>query len=341
MSLRILVHPYNNFAQNTAGGVQSRVRNYLAAMEKLDCNIAVFDKMRHKVEDWDIIHFFKLSLDHYDLMQYAKNKGVKIAISSIVPLEDKYKIRAHRLLCKLVPLHTIHDILSSELNLADIVLTQSTKESEFIHRNYGISTSKLRSLPNGVTSKVLNGKPEIAYRTICDKPYILLVGRIDSNKNQLNVIRAMSPTNIPVVIVGGPDPFEPQYYEQCIKEAGPNIHFTGWIDQNSELLPALYAAAKVLVCPSFKETFGNVILEGCATNCNVVYSENLPISALDLGKGTWTINPNDVKSIRNALISAYTAPTTPQLRENVMRQYSWDAIAERHLNIFNDIVNNG
>lgn len=341
MSLRILVHPYNNFAQNTAGGVQSRVRNYLAAMEKLDCNIEVFDKMRHKVEDWDIIHFFKLSLDHHDLMRYAKNKGVKIAVSSIVPLENKYKIRAHRFLCKLIPLHTIHEVLGCELDLADIVLTQSSKESEFIHRNYGIRTAKLIDIPNGITPKVFNGNPEIAYHTICDRPFILLVGRIDSNKNQLNVIRAMNSTHIPVVIVGGPDPFEPQYYEQCMKEAGPNIHFTGWINQNSELLSSLYAAAKVLVCPSFKETFGNVILEGCATTNNVVYSENLPIHALGLGQGTWTINPNNINSIRNTLISAYEAPITPQLRENVMKQYSWDAIAERHLKIFNDIVNNG
>lgn len=342
MSLKILVQPYNNYAQNAAGGVQTRIRNYLNAMSKLDCQIEIFDKTLHKVQDWDIIHFFKLSIEHYELMRYAKNKGVKIAVSSIVPLRDSLKIRIHRCIGKILPMHTILDMNGVMLELSDVILPQTEAEAKFIKKNYLVHSVPFKVIPNGISPNIINGNPSLAEERYGSKPYVLQVGRVDSNKNQLNVIRALKGLDIPLIIVGGPDPAEPSYFELCKQEAGNNVIFTGWISQDSPLLASLFAASKVVILPSFNEIYGNAVFEGGATNNNIVYSKNLDITEYNLiDKGAKTIDPDNIEDIRKAIIEAYQKPVNPVLKNYIMQNFTWESIAKKHLEIFTNVVNNG
>ncbi len=336
--LNILIQPYNNFSQNAAGGVQTRVREYYKALcNRNDCHVEFFDKLKHKIEEWDIIHFFKLSIEHYDLMIYAKNKGVKIVISSIVPLQDGLKILTHRLLCKIIPLHTILDINSDMLSISTLILTESKSESKFLKKFYGVPFSKIRVLPNGISEKILSGDLSLARNKFKTDKFVLQVGRIDENKNQLNVIRSLKGTDISLIIVGGPDPLHPEYFEKCKKEAGENIIFTGWIPQTDPMIASLYAAAKVVLLPSFRETFGNVILEGAACGANIVYSNTLPIKELNLGSGTWTVTPNDISDIQRKIKEAFYSDNDPKLKARVLSEFTWEHIAEKHFQLFENL----
>ena len=62
--MKILVNSYYNFAQNTAGGVYSKVINYIHSAKDSDLTIKQFDVWNDKVIDYDIIHYFALKDVH-------------------------------------------------------------------------------------------------------------------------------------------------------------------------------------------------------------------------------------------------------------------------------------
>ena len=333
--MHIYIQSYNTFSQNLGGGVQTRVRSFFPAIQKYAPDAKLFDKWFDKIDDCDLIHFFKLSLDHYNLMDYAKSKGKKIVLSSVIPIADYMKIKAHLALCSFFPLHTVFDLNKRMLDMTDIILAQTSKEKEFIKKAYTISDSKIYVIPNGVSPNVLNGNPELIRTKLnLKKEFVLHVGRVDGNKNQLSLIRALQNLNIPVVFIGGPDPADPDYFEKCKQEATEEMYFLGWIKNSDPLVASAYSAAKVVVLPSHHEIFGNSLVEGAVNGANLVSSNVLPIEEYGFQDQCWLTNPKSVSDIRDKVLCAYNAERTGVLRQKALEKYSWDAIARQHYNIY-------
>ena len=337
--MKILLQAYNTFAQNPGGGVQTRLMSLYEEYKKQGVNVHLFDKWNTKIDDYDLIHFFKVTIDNYGLMVYAHSKGKKIVVSSVVPLDQAFRIKAHLLLNKLFPLHTLFEINKRCMDLSDLVITQSQTESGFIHKNYKIPYKKLTALPNGVASRVVGGDPDLIRKELPFLgDFVLQVGRIDSNKNQLSTIRALKGTGIPLVIVGGPDPQEPQYLDMCKKEADEKVYFTGWIPLSDPRLASVYSAAKVLVLPSKKEIYGNAIIEGAIAGCNLACSNVIPIVDWNIGDFIRTFNPNSVPDIKKALLEAFNAPAILGQKDKFKDFFSWERIAKEHIKLYRSIL---
>src|SRR5699024_5463763 len=134
------------------------------------------------------------------------------------------------------------------LEMSDVIIVQSTRELIFLEKNYKIDTKKIRVISKGINTNKINLENHLVKEKLNIKEdCILQVGRFDSNKNQLNLIRALSKTSIPVVFIGGPDSGNSSYYKKCIEEATENIYFLGWLDHDSPLLSSAYKEAKVVV----------------------------------------------------------------------------------------------
>lgn len=338
--MKILIQAYNTFAQNPGGGVQTRIKSLYEEYQRQGVDVQLFDKWKTKIDDYDLIHFFKVTIDNYGLMFYAHSKRKKIVVSSIVPLEHAFRIKAHLLLNKIFPLHTLFEINKKCMDLADVIITQSPTESDFIHKNYKIPYAKLTALPNGVASNVIGGDSSLIRRELpFSGDFVLQVGRIDSNKNQLNTIRALKGTGIPLVIVGGPDPQEPRYFDECKKEAGNGVYFTGWIPLSDRRLASAYAAAKVLVLPSKKEIYGNAIIEGAIAGCNLACSNVIPIVDWPVGDYIHTFNPNSIAEMRKALLDAFSNSRHPNQTGHFKEFFSWERIAKEHLKLYNSLFN--
>ena len=340
--MKILLQAYNTFAQNPGGGVQTRIKSLYAEYKKLGVDVHLFDKWNTKIDDYDLIHFFKVTIDNYGLMVYAHSKGKKIVVSSVVPLDQTFRIKAHLLLNKLFPLHTLFGINKKCMDLSDIIIAQSQTECSFIHKNYKIPYAKLTALPNGVTSYVVGGEPNLIKKELpFSGDFVLQVGRIDSNKNQLSTIRALKGTGIPLVIVGGPDPQEPQYFDICKKEADENVYFTGWIPLSDPRLASVYAAAKVLVLPSKKEIYGNAIIEGAIAGCNLACSNVIPIVDWNVGSFIHTFNPNSVQEMKCVLLKTFQSPKIPNQVDVFKDFFSWERVAKEHIKLYNSLINGG
>lgn len=167
-----------------------------------------------------------------------------------------------------------------------------------------------------------------------------MVGRVDENKNVLNVIKALKGTGIDLVIVGGGYFEESAYYKKCIAEAKGNehIHFLGWIDNKDDLLKSAYVNAKVFVLASFHETFGMVALEAGVAGCNIAMSKSLPIHDFHVFDDCWLFDPSNTSDIRSKIISAFNAPLTNALHEKVINTFSWNRIVNEHIKIYKELV---
>lgn len=338
--MKVLIQGYNTYNQNNAGGVQTKIHSYLQALQKRS-NIQVdcFSMYNIKVKNYDIMHFFKLTIENNALMQYAKKQGLKIVLSSIVPIEKKNIIKANLLISRLTPIHTIQEFGLNALKMADVIIAETSKEANFIQDVYKIHADKIQVIPNGVSSKLLNMDAELAARKFhLEQKVVLLPALIDSNKNQLNVIRALKNTNIPVLLMGGENPNNQSYFEQCKKEATDNIKFTGWVKYETPLWASCYANAKVVVLPSFHEIYGNVLFEGCFCGANVVVSNVLPITEWGFEKMVAIVNPHSIKDIKNKILKAYESPMSANLSSFVRKEFTWEAVVDKHIKIYNSLL---
>jgi glycosyltransferase involved in cell wall biosynthesis len=336
--MKVLIDSYNNVFQNVSGGVQVRINKFKDYSKKKLFEVKLFDKWHDKVIDYDVLHIFKASFESYELCKFAKNNNIPVVISSIIPLEKKVNITFNRVLCKLLPIHTGYWYINEMLKMSDSIVVQTIREKKFVEKYYHVDKSKVSVIPNGVNIEFNEmHKPIFEEKTGIEGKYILQVGRFDSNKNQLNVIKALNDSNIPVVFIGGADTNEIEYFEECKRIAGENIHFLGWLDNNSQLLSSAYQNAEVVILPSHKEIFGNSLIEGGAAGAKLVATRELPLRDWGIDKFCKSINPNDINDINKKVKDAFYETKNDEIKAIIYAKFSWDSVIEEYLEIYNKI----
>lgn len=339
--MNILIHGYNTCCQNNMGGVQTRARKFKQLLEEHDNNVSFFSAFDSKLENNDILHIFMATPENLNLIRCAKSKGCKVVISSIINLKGKRKLDFFaNFLNKIPKLNTVIKATFDSLALADLVIAETEQEKVFLEKHYKVKPSKIVVIPNGADTEIKNGGDEI-HQYVTER-YILCVGRFDKNKNQLNLIKAMKDTDITVVFVGGPDHSDSgrDYYQKCVKEANGSKKFVflGWQNNDSPLLRSAYSNAELLVCPSFQETFGMVLLEGGMAGCKLSISNTLPILEYECFDECITFKPNNIGDIKAKVTKAFNAPKDFALKEKLQSFFSWERIINQHINLYKDLL---
>jgi glycosyltransferase involved in cell wall biosynthesis len=106
---------------------------------------------------------------------------------------------------------------------------------------------------------------------------------------------------------------------------------------------ALFARADVVMQPSFRESFGIVIAESLAHEVPVIAGRGTPWPRLeDEGAGLWV--PNDPASLAAAIERIAAMPRREMGRRGrawVEREYSWDLVAERTIDLYRRVAGVG
>lgn len=128
--------------------------------------------------------------------------------------------------------------------------------------------------------------------------FILNVGTIEPRKNLLNVVKALTETDIPLVVVGGR---KKKYFKLIQKEAGRNkvrIQFLQGISM--EELAAIYKLANIFIYPSFFEGFGIPVIEALFSETVVITSNTscLPEAG---GPDSVYVDPKNVADIKSKI----------------------------------------
>jgi glycosyltransferase involved in cell wall biosynthesis len=171
-------------------------------------------------------------------------------------------------------------------------------------------------------------------------PVLLFVGRFTEVKRLPLLIEAYAHARpgfgrrAPLVLVGGyPGEWEGEHPLDAIRRVGvPDVFLAGWHTHRE--LPDFLAASDVVVLPSVREQFGQVVLEGMACGLPAIAVDAWgPSDIVEHGETGWLVEPDDRVSLENALVHAVNCPVERSRRGEraavvAHERYSWPALAE-------------
>ena len=171
-------------------------------------------------------------------------------------------------------------------------------------------------------------------------PVLLYVGRFTEVKRLPLLIEAYADgrpgfaRRAPLVLVGGfPGEWEGEHPLEAIRRTGvPDVFLAGWHTHRE--LPEFLAASDVVVLPSVREQFGQVLVEGMACGLPAIAVDAWgPADIVEHGETGWLVEPDDPVSLANALVHAVNFPDERRRRGEraaveARERYSWPALAE-------------
>ncbi len=204
------------------------------------------------------------------------------------------------------------------LKRAEMLLPNSNSEYKRLYKDYGVSKT-YTVVPNAIDETLFQQKEGH------ERDLVICVGRIEGNKNQLNVIRALKDTGYKVLFIGSAAPNQKGYYEQCRAEAPANMEFIDFMPQ--EQLLDYYSRAKVHVLASWFETTGLSNLEAGAMGCNLVLGRRGDVEEY-FDEMVEYCEPNDLQSIKAAVEKAWNKDVSPSLQSRIFNNFTWKAAAK-------------
>lgn len=214
---------------------------------------------------------------------------------------------------------------------ASLLLPNSESEYKRFAAHYDLNAS-YRVIYNGIDTALFNNSATDVKR---NEDLVLCVARIEGNKNQLNLIKALNNTRFHLKIIGKPAPNHKKYYKKCLEQAADNISFEGFVPQHK--LWGYYSQAVVHILPSWNETCGLSSLEAAYAGCNIVIT-NKGDTAEYYGNNAWYCEPDNPTSIYNAVKHATLSPPNTALKAKIAETYNWHQAALQTLDAYNNVL---
>ena len=181
-----------------------------------------------------------------------------------------------------------------------------------------------------------------------DPPVLLYVGRYTEVKRIPLLIRAHARARerygrrVPLVLLGGyPGEWEGPHPLGVIRHTGTrDVFLAGWRG-HEELADALNAA-DVLVLPSVREQFGQVLVEAMACGLPVIAANAWgPTTIVDAGDTGWLVEPDSEDAMVEALVEAVTdrgrrRRMGERAHEMSRARYGWPALAQGVAHVYED-----
>jgi glycosyltransferase involved in cell wall biosynthesis len=213
--------------------------------------------------------------------------------------------------------------------VCDFLLPQAMSEMDYLKRHCSENLPHFRLLPNGCDPELYTqADPTLFEQTHGLRDFLLCVGRIEPNKNQLLLCYALRETEIPIVLVGkeSSDLFQ-DYLALCLYLGNGRIHVLQ--DLSDAMLASAYAAARLFVLPSASESFPLSTLEAAWAGCPVVLSKN-SVQAEFFQVLFYSLDPLDPKAIKNVVETAWHADNRQRVesaRALVQTACTWEQMA--------------
>src|SRR3954451_17013132 len=178
---------------------------------------------------------------------------------------------------------------------------------------------------------------------------LLYVGRYTEVKRIPLLIRAHARARehferpAPLVLLGGfPGEWEGEHPLRVVEETGDReVFLAGW--RGHEDLPAGLNPADLVVLPSVREQFGQVLVEAMACGLPVLAVDaHGPAEIVDDGRTGWLVPPDDEDALVEALVEAAGDEDERERRgeaayEEARERYAWPSLARGVAQIYLDV----
>jgi glycosyltransferase involved in cell wall biosynthesis len=324
----------------------------------VEVDIRLANDTRINYQQYDLLHLFNMIRPN-DLMRHVTRSGKPFVLSTIYvdyseyernsrtglmgmvsKVLNKYQVEYVKVLARAVlnneqiasPSYITMGQKKAMLWLlrkAACLLPNSLSELKRIEKDLNVR-NRYEVIPNAIDRERFGTVLPSA-----EKEGVLCVARIEGLKNQLNLIRAVEGLPMNLLLIGKVAPNHTAYYTQCREAAGPNVFFRDHIPQ--EELPLLYAKARVHILPSWFETTGLSSLEAGYLGCNLIVTRKGDTEEYFGDLATYC-EPDDVSSIREALLQAYQKPLDQELRNRIEANYIWEVTARKTCAVYRQVV---
>ena len=244
------------------------------------------------------------------------------------------------------------------LKKAGRILAVSKFTKSEIEKLFGIAGRHIEVVYNAIDERFLKGHATEADQQVLEErylvtyPFLLYAGRISPHKNLVRIIQAFAALkaelekqakypDLKLIIIGDELSKHPDLRRTAIRSGVQNdVRFMGFVP--IEMLRLFYDAAKVFVFPSLFEGFGLQPLEAMAHGTPVVTSNTSSLPEV-IGQAAVLVNPENVFEIMLALHRVLLDQSVrDKIRERgyeQVKKYSWDASAQRILEVYEEIAN--
>jgi glycosyltransferase involved in cell wall biosynthesis len=179
-----------------------------------------------------------------------------------------------------------------------------------------------------------------------DDTVLLYVGRFTEVKRLPLLIEAYARAQpgftrrAPLVILGGfPGEWEGEHPLAAVRRVGArDVFLAGWHEHDA--LADVLAASDVVVLPSVREQFGQVIVEGMACGVPAIAVDaHGPAEIVRHGETGWLVEPDDPVALANALVEAVNRPRERLRRganaaADARARFAWPALAARVAEVY-------
>lgn len=353
------------------GGDSTQILKTKEAIERMGYSVDLDLSERPDVSKYDIVHVFNLQTFDVTKSQVdnANRQGKPVVLSTIwwdfqyMDMDDDYRsFRSWKyqlclkMLSALFWINSRHKIYYFDKLLFRLrkqkkgrqilksvrwILPNSVAELEILAQDFKMPALRGKSsiVVNAIDSEAARPVLPEKYQKELDhlpENYVLCVGRIEAIKGQAKIIKSMiNHREIPLVFIGrGIEKPYGQYCKQLARERG-NVFFVSQIDH--DYLWAFYQKAKVHVLASLRESPGLVSLEAALYDTNIVTSFQAPTWEY-FGLDAFVCDPEDLSSIRNAIMDAFHTETNWYLKERVIERFNWMKAAEQTIKAYEKIL---
>ncbi len=170
--------------------------------------------------------------------------------------------------------------------------------------------------------------------------FVLNVGTIEERKNLLNILKSLTDTDIPLIVIGKK---QKKYFQKLQKYLGKNKVDVKFLENvNMQELAAIYRLADVFVYPSFFEGFGIPVIEALFSGTAVITSNTscLPEAG---GENSLYINPENPDDIRAKILHLWQNESERKRRVEkgfkFVQKFRDEEIAKNLMNVYEEVIN--
>ncbi len=353
--LRVLIQTRPNvFTQR--GGDTIVLERLCKGLDALGCAVTVDPASEQNPRAFDIVHLFNFATPTLTQSQAerARLAGVPFVVTTLYEDIPQFHTQSHHVAAGLIDYvkkgqpenswgFSVQDLarispagrfpVDEIARTAAALMPNGRGEALALQRDF--PTARLISEVHVGSEVGVSVGPELFERAYGLRDFILCVGRLESRKNQLMLLKALEHSDLPVVLAAGAFSYQPEYEAaiRAFKRRGTTL-ILGHID--AELLSSAYAACRVHALPSWYELPGLVSLEAAAHNKNIVVTRTGTTADYVGDKGFYCA-PWDSDSIYSAVMAAYHAPVVPGLVE-MARTFTWDRSVRETVEVYKRVV---
>jgi glycosyltransferase involved in cell wall biosynthesis len=280
----------------TPGGGEEEAASLCRTLNLEGYNAELYGPTVSQLESYNCVIYFSCHPSGLELLESCRNLGLNFIFWPNLWFEHNSDLLENQI-----------EIINKYCELSDKVIIKSKTEEEIFNKKFILNKEKILKINWFIDPPFEDISLPDRFRSLYSvENYILSVGLIEPEKNQLAIIEAIHDLNKKLILIGGYR--KKEYFDKCVDAAGESVLFIPHQSSNSPILKAAYAGCDTYIEVSFDPP-GRSAIEAAFYEKPLVLSSSEWSNELFHSTATM-VDPTDVMSIRNGIIKSTTSESS-------------------------------